>query len=129
MHRASRSASPPRHQDRERRSQGLRPATTAKPLRFSVAATSCHPGRATLHQTLAVAPRRPASFQCSAACPSDTPLQAEIVRLRGVPINWVAGELPDDNRRTHGRASVELPVFASANRIERIDYPALATDE
>jgi len=38
------------------------------------------------HRTLAVAPRRPASLQCSAAYPSDTS-PAEFVRLRGVPIN------------------------------------------
>ncbi len=35
----------------------LRPATTAKPLLFSVAATSCHPGRATLRLLEWTAPR------------------------------------------------------------------------
>ena len=47
--------------------------------------------RAPLRQTLAVAPRRPAAFRRSCSCPCVTPL-AEIVRLRGVPINCGAGE-------------------------------------
>jgi hypothetical protein len=86
-----------RRRDAETPRDGLKVivSTTETPLRFCVAATSCYPGRATLRQTLAVAPRRSASLQCSAACPSDTS-QAEFLRLR-VPINrapgnWQAGK-------------------------------------
>src|SRR5205814_10661120 len=54
--------------------------------------TSCHRGRAPLRQTLAVAPRHPAALQRrSLDCPWHTP-RAEIVRLRGVPINRDAEE-------------------------------------
>jgi hypothetical protein len=52
-------------------------------------------GRADLPERIAhvVAPRCPAAFQRSSPCPCVTSL-AEIVRLRGVPINCGAGELP-----------------------------------
>jgi hypothetical protein len=61
------------------------------------------------HRTLAVAPRRPASLQCSAAYPSDTS-PAVFVRLRGVPINRAAGE---------GRAAQSRILFDRASTLPR----------
>src|SRR3954462_5142081 len=62
------------------------------PPRSCAVETSCHRGRAPLRQTLAVAPRHPAALQRrSLDAPWHTP-RAEIVRLRGVPINRDAGE-------------------------------------
>ena len=69
------------------------------------------------HKTLAVAPRRPASLQCSAAYPSDTS-PAVFVRLRGVPINRAAGD--------HGgllRAAIERD---APNRLAAITDQAAA---
>src|SRR5947199_6158362 len=74
-------------------SPGLRPAAAGAPPRSCAVETSCHRGRAPLRQTLAVAPRHPAALQRrSLDAPWHTP-RAEIVRLRGVPINRDAGEV------------------------------------
>src|SRR5437868_15541331 len=81
-----------RHAQRARRSPGLPRATAEAPLQSCAVGTSCHRGRAPLRQTLAVAPRHPAALQRrSLDCPWHTP-RAEIVRLRGVPINRDAEE-------------------------------------
>src|SRR5207302_5553459 len=87
---------------RARRSPGLPRATAEAPLQSCAVGTSCHRGRAPLRQTLAVAPRHPAALQRrSLDCPWHTP-RAEIVRLRGVPINRDAeeGAVPSTCRGT-----------------------------
>src|SRR3954462_5850918 len=90
--RASWPPPPPCPRAREKLSPGLRRATAAAPPRSCAVETSCHRGRAPLRQTLAVAPRHPAALQRrSLDAPWHTP-RAEIVRLRGVPINRDAGD-------------------------------------
>src|SRR5947199_4146621 len=93
-------------------SPGLRPAAAGAPPRSCAVETSCHRGRAPLRQTLAVAPRHPAALQRrSLDAPWHTPC-AEIVRLRGVPINRDAGEMAQRHRRPP-RAAVGLLMFGT----------------
>src|SRR3954462_10161443 len=62
------------------------------PPRSCAVETSCHRGRAPLRQTLAVAPRHPAALQRRSLDAPWHTSRAEIVRLRGVPINRDAGD-------------------------------------
>src|SRR5205085_3011670 len=103
-------ASPPSRPARARRSPGLPRATAEAPLQSCAVGTSCHRGRAPLRQTLAVAPRHPAALQRrSLDCPWHTP-RAEIVRLRGVPINRDAEE-------RDGRVRTSVVRFAFATEL------------
>jgi hypothetical protein len=64
----------------------------AAPPQSCAVATSCHRARAPLRQTLAVAPQRSAALQQRSLDRPWHTSRAEIVRLRGVPINRGAGE-------------------------------------
>jgi hypothetical protein len=64
--------------------------STVAPAGLSAASYTTSRGTTPLRQTLVVAARRPAAAHPSVVRPSHTSL-AEIVRLRGVPINRAAG--------------------------------------
>src|SRR3954462_2005406 len=99
------------------------------PPRSCAVETSCHRGRAPLRQTLAVAPRHPAALQRrSLDAPWHTP-RAEIVRLRGVPINRDAGEpqAGDDSIIDHVARELVQPKRAPSAKEEPRQSPTTST--
>jgi len=80
-----------RRRDAQRARDGFQVFPPPPPQSCAVA-TSCHRGRAPLRQTLAVAPQRSAALQQGSLDRPWHTSRAEIVRLRGVPINRGAGE-------------------------------------